>query len=946
MRRILRNLIGVILLSMAIAVTQIPVETMEAAGNSSDFQLDGTTLVKYTGTAYTVSVPSEVKTIGEEAFYGNRYVKQVRLPKNLETIEYGAFSYCSALTKIQLPDSVTSIGSGAFACCPSLSSVELGAGVKDIGNGVFAGCSALKTIRLDRKNKSFEVEKGVLYDAERTRLYQYCPGRTESVYQMPDTVKGIDKYAFWGCRNLETITLNRKIGEIPGYAFSNCRSLKEIEIPYSVHNIGAKAFEDCISLQKVDLPISIQRIHETAFDGCVNLTLSGAEGSVAGEYADAFNSREKTVQAEYEDIQQTIQPPMGVDSAQVASDTIKPDAEMKDSENTGIQDSDIPNSGENDSEEDTLDNLLGSTTIVGNQAVVFIDNTSGQVLDGGVSGREDSTETSGTDSVQSDGKGIHIPKYTRTPDGSIADQAYYKKSDLTTFAIPEGTKKIGDFAFARSGLTSITIPEGVTHVGYGAFYHCDNLNQVTLPASIEEIEPEAFEKTGWIENWKKSGSGTFFTAGKGLLLAYNGNESAVTIPEGVRIIAPGVFAEHAEIKSVVLPDSLETIGEGAFEACSGLKQVSGGANVLRIRDRAFAGCPLETIRIPDSVEALGLRAYDFSGLNLSNEEKTVVFHGQIPKVTYEKTAQRLSNKEYRGKALEDVSYAVIDKDFPTENLKGTVLDAKEYGFKGVIISIDSDTEMTASVRGTTLTVEETAYFEPSETVEIYGRQYLLQGIEQLKTLAEGNSDDAYHNEGSVLIQNKVDGLDTGKISAELSENTDSFYLCIAQSDEALQRITESFYAVYGMEPPANLKAYDLTLLEEESGVSITKLGKQTIRITMPLPAGLETGTLFILSADANGQLEDIPYWYEEEEGERLVTFETSHFSDFGFYTSGTSLYAEGTVTQGKAVIGSYGTKDDSPNTGDLVHPKWFLAGGLIFAALAVFFYRRRPGKQN
>lgn len=973
MKRILWNLIGVLLLSLAIAATRIPVETMEAAGDSSDFQLDGTTLVKYTGTAYTVSVPDEVKTIGEEAFYGNRYVRQVRLPKNLETIEYGAFGYCSALTKIQIPDSVTSIGSGAFACCPSLASAELGAGVKDIGNGVFAGCTALKTIGLDRKNKRFAVEKGVLYDAERTKIYQYSPGRTESVYNMPDTVKNIDKYAFWGCQNLETIALNGIISEIPGYAFSNCRSLKEIELPYSIHSIGAKAFEDCIGLQKVDLPLSLQKIHETAFDGCVNLTLTGAEGSAAGEYADAFNSREKAVQAEYEDIQQTIHPPAGTDS-----DTLNPDAQ--DSGEEGFNEEGF---NAEDFNEDTLDNLLGSTTIVGNQAVVFIDNSSGQVLDGGILSRDDtagdssalmnetdtgSDNTSGskegqeslpenpvTDSVQSDGKGIHIPKYTRTPDGSIADQAYYKKSDLTTYTIPDGTKKIGDFAFARSGLTSITIPEGVTQIGYGAFYHCDNLNQVTLPASIEEIEPEAFEKTGWIENWKKSGSGTFLTAGNGILLAYNGSEPAVTIPEGVRIIAPGVFAEHVEITSVVLPDSLETIGEGAFEACSRLKQVSGGTNVLRIKDRAFAGCPLETIRIPDSVEELGLRAYDFSGLNLSSGEKTVVFHGQIPKVTYEKTAQRLSNKEYRGKALEDVSYAVIDKnssmdkistDNVSDSLKGTVLDAKEYGFKGVIISIDSDTDMTASVRGTTLTAEELVYFEPSETVEIYGRQYLLQGIEQLETLAEGNSDDAYHNEGSVLIQNKVDGLDTGLISAELSENTDSFYLRITQSDEALQRITEAFYAVYGMEPPANLKVYDLTLLEEESGVSITKLGKQTMRITMPLPAGLEAGTLFIISADSNGQLEDIPYWYEETEGEHLVTFETSHFSDFGFYTSGTSLYAEGAVTQGKAVIGSYGIKDDSPNTGDLVHPKWFLAGGLLFAALAVFFYRRRPGKQN
>ena len=963
MKRILRNLVGIMLLSLAIVATQIPVETMEAAGNASDFQLDGTTLVKYTGTAYAVSVPDEVEIIGEEAFCGNQYVKQVNLPKNLKAIEYGAFSYCSALKKIQIPDSVTSIGSGAFACCPSLASVEIGAGVKDVGTGVFAGCTTLKNIGLDRKNTSFVVTNGVLYDKDRTKIYQYAPGRMESIYNMPNTVKNIEKYAFWGCQNLETIGLNSEISAIDGYAFSNCRSLQEIEIPYSVHLIGAKAFEDCISLKEVELPPSVQTIHETAFDGCINLTLSGSEGSVAGEYAAAFNAREKAVQAEYEDILQTV------DASEKSEETAEPGEETSDNDTSDTAQSGSQENGSAATENDSLDNLLGSSIIVGNQAVVFIDNSSGQVLDGGlisaggsqeepaVSINQESENVSGQPegeenlpsnpasvSTFSDGKGIYIPKFTRTSDGSIADQAFYKKSDLTSYTIPAGTKEIGEFAFARSGLKSITIPEGVTRIGYGAFYHCDSLNQVILPSTIEEIDPEAFEKTGWIENWKKSGSTTFLTAGDGILLAYNGKDSSVNIPEGVRIIAPGVFEGHTEITSVTLPDSLLTIGEGAFASCTRLKQVSGGTNVVRIQDRAFANCPLETIRIPDSVEELGLGAFDFTGTNLDTEEKTAVFHGQIPKVTYERTAQRLSNEEYRKRVLEDVAYAVIDKNIEMEALQETVLDPKEYGFKGVIVSIDSD--MVAYVRGTTLTGEELAYFEPTETVEIYGRQYLLQGAEQLDTLASENVDDAFHNAGTVLIQNKTGNLETGKISAVLSENTGAFYLSISQSEDALNRITAAFRAVYDMDPPANLKAYDMTLLEEESGVSITKLGKQTLRITMPLPDGLEEGTLFILCSDANGQLEDVPYRYEEEDGERLVTFETSHFSDFGFYASGTSVFAEGSVSGGKAVIGSYGVKDDSPNTGDHIHPKWFLAGGLLFAALAVFFYRKHPAKQN
>lgn len=946
MKRTLRYLFGVMLLSLAIAATQIPAELSEAAEESSDFQLDGTTLIKYTGTAYAVSVPDEVEIIGEEAFSGNNFVKLVRLPNSLKSIEYGAFSYCNVLNKISIPDSVESIGSGAFACCPLLTTVEIGDGVKEMGNGVFAGCTSLKNISLDKTNNNFVMDRGALYDADMIKLYQYCPGRKEAIYTMPDSVLDVGKYAFWGCQNLETVVLNNNIENLAGYSFSNCRSLKTIELPYSVNTIGVKTFEDCISLENVTLPVSIQNIHETSFDGCINLTLSGPEDSVAGDYALKFNQREKREQAEYEDIFQTVSPTDDNTDTGADNDNVEADVNASEEDIT-------VNTNDND-----LGSMLGSTTIVGNQAVVFIDNSSGQVYDGSdtmfqniinsdaevtINGPQNADGELISNTVKSDGKGIHIPKYT-VFNGVIADQAYYKNHAMTTYEFPGNITEIGDFAFARSGLTSIVIPEGVTSIGYGAFYHCDNLNQVTLPSTIEDIEPEAFEETGFIENWKKSGSSDFLTAGNGILLAYNGDESTVNIPDGVRIIAPGVFANRPGITAVVLPDSLIKIGEGAFEGCTRLKQVSGGTNVTVIEDRAFAKCPLETIRIPDSIEELGLLSFDLSGINKRNDQRTAVFHSNIPIVSHEETAQRLSNDEYRGRVLNDVSYAVINKAVTADGLKGTVLDSSEYGFKGVIISIDSDTNMTASVRGTTLTTTELANFELSETVEIYGRQYVLSGTEQLNEMAANNEDKAYNNAGSVLIMNKVKDLDTKRISATLSENTDSFYLSMEQSQDAFDRLTSSFNDIYNMNPPMNFVAYDISLYDEKSVVPITKLGRQSLRITMPLPKGLESGTLFILTADANGQLEDVPYWYEESESERKVTFEVNHFSDFGFYTSGTTVYAEGVASQGKAVIGSYSQKDDSPNTGDFLHPKWFLAGGLFFAALAVFFLKKKSGK--
>lgn len=925
MKRIIRNIVGVMLLTIALVVTQIPVEVSEASNDTEDFQMDGTTLVKYTGTASTVSVPSSVEKVGEEAFAGNSYIESVKLPKKVEVISFGAFSQCPNLKKVNIPESVTTIETGAFANCTSLGSVKLGSKVNQLGNGVFAGCTTLKKVSIDKKNTSFICEKGVLYDADKKTLYQYFPGKSETTFTIPESVETIKEYAFWGSENLEEVKLNPNLSRIPSYAFSNCKALKDVFISYAVKAIDSKAFEDCIGLTALTIPPSVSTIHDTAFDGCYNLTLSAEKDTKAEAYALAFNAKEKPQQAEYEDILGNISEPEDVTKETVS---------------------------DNNSQSKDQGKLIGSSKIVGNQAFIMIDNSSDYVKDGSLSSgpsaqkevivngpQEELNDGQGTDSTSTE-KGLSIPKYTITDDGIIADQSFYKQKDLTEYSIPEGTKEIGEFAFARTGLTSIVIPEGVTTIGYGAFYHCDNLNQVTFPSTIVNVEPVAFAKTGFIENWKKSGSNPFLTVGDGVLIAYQGTGASINIPDGVKMIAPEVFKDNQEVTSLFLPDSVVTIGEGAFENCTNLSQVAGGTNLKSIEDRAFAGCPLTTIRIPNAVENIGLRAYDYTGLNLTADEKVAVFHGAIPKLSYEKTAQRLSNKEYRNIALNQVPFAVINKDISLESLEGTVLDNQVTGFKGIIVSIDSESAMTATVRGTTLTGEELAYFELPKTIEVYERQYELKGTEELEAMSKENTSVVYENQGSVLIKNKVKALDVNQMSADFSGEEGAYILCVSENPEGAAKLNEAYYSIYQTQLPANLKVFDFSFYEEANEINIQKLGKEHVRITIPLLESLSTGTLRILTMDANGQLEEVPFELSAEG--QSISFNVSHFSDFGFYTSGQSIYGESAVKNGKAAVTTFTTKDESPDTGDVsIHPKWFFAIGLLCTACAVVFYRKK-----
>ena len=88
MSKRIRNLIGILLIVTAVVLPQIPVSDVEAAPTSSasDFQMDGSTLVKYNGTAETVSVSNYVEKIEAEAFAGNDHIKSVKIGDAVEEV--------------------------------------------------------------------------------------------------------------------------------------------------------------------------------------------------------------------------------------------------------------------------------------------------------------------------------------------------------------------------------------------------------------------------------------------------------------------------------------------------------------------------------------------------------------------------------------------------------------------------------------------------------------------------------------------------------------------------------------------------------------------------------------------------------------------------------------------------------------------------------------------
>lgn len=955
----LRKLIGTLLLVTAIVVTQIPVSDVEAEDSSaaSDFQMNGTTLVKYNGTAENVSVSNQVKKIDTEAFAGNDHVRSITLGDAVEVIGARAFSECDNLESVTVPDSVEIIENAAFSSCPSLKRVSVGKGLKTLGNGVFAGDYSLASVDFDSDNPYFVCDDGAIYNKKGWDvLYQVLAGRKADSYSMPSSVNKIRPYAFWGDYNLQDVSIGGNVTEITGYAFSNCKNLKAVDISYSVNRIDMKAFEDCVRLRDITIPISVSSIHSTAFDGCTKLNIHAEPGSYAKSFAQTLVLDDIEV-SEYEE-------------APIPGSVSENSVDGADTPVVGPVDyyHEVTHMNAMEAEEDDP-RVKAKSRVVGQEVYVLVDNAKATVNVGGtgeILGGEPVVEEPELDTVpglagSEDAKGGSFPKYTVVNGEIIAAQAYYNDG-MTSCEIPGGIRRIGEFAYARSALNTVRIPDGVEEIGYAAFYHCDGLTDVVIPGSVKEIGVSAFDKTPWLSGWKANAgeAGEFLIVGDGVLLAYRGTGGVVAIPDSVKVIGPEVFKGMSSVDGVQIPDSVSVIGEGAFEDCVNLTTIRGAEGVRQIRDRAFAGCPVRTVTIPASVEQIGLRAFD----NENIKDGVIYFAGdRIPARSYENTSTKLYRDTYRGQVFTGTRIAVIPAG--VTDLTGTCLSKAGGDFMGVICtkksaadenageSSDAAADVTvgnaaddgSEASGQTIDADSGILTilsrrgggpGPGETVEIDGAKYTLEaGEERILDVETGTP------QSGITVKNNSYSIPQDSLVTAVMEGGEGCYrIDIADSEEALTKIGDVYKSIYGNRLPHSLHAYDITMTDTTTDVPITGLGKQRVEITMPLPSGVLQENLHVVCLDEDGQLEEVDSRIVSLDGEDAVAFQAAHFSSYGIYNYGSGP-AVADVKDGQAVFVSLGRKDASPDTGDYsIHPKYFLCAGLFFAAMAMFFYQK------
>lgn len=183
-----------------------------------------------------------------------------------------------------------------------------------------------------------------------------------------------------------------------------------------------------------------------------------------------------------------------------------------------------------------------------------------------------------------------------------------------------GLEMIGRGTFSGcNNLTSVVIPENVEWIGDQSFY-CKNLKKITIPKSVKKIEEGAFrcddlssihitDLASWCGiDFGSYGSGNPLPRVKHFYL----NDSEIidlVIPEGVQKFGTA-FRGCNIFTSVKIPNSVNTIENGAFSGCKNLTRIEIGDGVQAIGDNAFYNCILlPSVTIPGNVTSIGEEAF-------------------------------------------------------------------------------------------------------------------------------------------------------------------------------------------------------------------------------------------------------------------------------------------------------------------------------------------------
>jgi len=583
-----------------------------------------------------------ITDIGAYAFMSCENLRVAVLQDSITEICIGAFFNCSALIEPDIPQSVVTIGEGAFSGCISFSTFYIPDSVRNIGEGVFA-LTGVSQFIVDKNNRYFSAKDGVLFNYAKTKLIAYPACKTNTFYNIPDTVTDISAYAFIYCSGLSTISIPKGVTNIGEYAFS-FTGLITVDIPETVTNIGEGAFLSCEKLDSAF--VGGGNIGKNAFYDCVTLKKVELYGGVSGIGAYAFAQCKSLG---------TVNIPSGVTSIDEYA-FYWCDALKNLTISTGV--TKIGKVAFGNCTSITAVNIPVSVTSIENSAFEGCSSITSIYIPGSVStigsgafrncfGLETLNIGEGVKNIGYDAFGLctalkkvvlpytiksinnSFRECTKIEDvyiSSLSDWCsinfenpqsnplYYTKNLhvngklIEKLIIPDDVDTVSNYAFYNlNGAKEIVIPDSVKVIGEYAFYGCYRAELIDIPDGVQEIGRYAF---GDCTNLKTISIPKKISALSDGVFLNCATITEVTIPENIVAIGVSAFNGCTMLKSVVIPDTVTNIDMGAFSNCASLTSIDIPYDIKNIEASTFSGCErLVSIVLPPNITSIGENAF-------------------------------------------------------------------------------------------------------------------------------------------------------------------------------------------------------------------------------------------------------------------------------------------------------------------------------------------------
>lgn len=565
---------------------------------------------------------------------GNEVTEWV-IPDGETEVKANAFSNCTSLTSIIIPDSVTKIGSNAFYRCSGLTSIDIPDGVTSIGGGAFCDCSSLTVVNIPNGIERIE-----------SQVFDGCTSLTSVT--IPDSVTSIGYHAFSGS-GIISITIPDSVLEIDTSAFVKCYSLRSASIGNNVTSIGENAFYYCENLLSVTIGSNVTTIGEQAFDGCkylvevynlseLEITCGSSDHGGVAKYAldvytttDAksklfeddrgfvfyengeicylitYNGNETNLTLptnchgkNYEINQYAFFGRDDLISVEIPNGVTK----IGQSAFTGcgnLRTVSIPPSLTYIHSDESNTEGYGSFSRCYNLVEVYdfsnLNITKGSRDNGwlGYYAKDIYRQANATSNIYTDPAGyvfyesndecflmdyegpekdLILPSSCNGKNYTIYQSAFANLHNITSVVIPGSVTEIGAGAFRNcEKLTDVRIADSVNSIGSSAFSSC-KLREIIIPKSVTSID-DAFWGCETLINIIVDDQNTTYASYEGNLLSKD-KTTFLYCPEGKTICE--------------IPDSVFTIGQGAFYGHSNLRTVHIPYCVFTIEDQAFAEC--------------------------------------------------------------------------------------------------------------------------------------------------------------------------------------------------------------------------------------------------------------------------------------------------------------------------------------------------------------------